>query len=343
MELLILSFFLSLFGFFNLFGINYLLSIKHLFNIFIGFLFYFFIKKQSFNFFRTNSRFFYWFFLLMLIFTFIFGNEIKGSRRWLDFGFFNFQSSEFLKPFFVLFLSDYFSKKSIFENNFFFIFKAFFYFFIPFFIIFKQPDLANSIVYFVIFFVLLFFSKISKKHLSYFFIFIFSIFPFIYFFLKPYQKARIIAFLNPHFDIQGASYNILQSLISIGSGGFFGKGLGFGSQSRLNFLPESTTDFAFASLVEQFGFFGGFFVILFYFLIIYFLFKKTVFYFYKKDNDNQMNFLFCLGLLVYVIFHFFVNVGMNLGLLPVAGVVLPFISYGGSAIISLMIFFALVP
>lgn len=343
MKVLIPVIFLSLFGLFNLFGINQGLFLKHLINIIIGFFVYFLIKKFSFNFFRINSRFFYWFFLTLLIITFIIGIEVKGSRRWIDFGFFNFQASEFLKPFFILFLSDYLSKKNIFENNLFFIFKTFLYFFVPFIIIFKQPDLANSLTYLIIFFVLIFFSKIPKRYLGYFFS-IFTIFlPFIFFFLKPYQKARIIAFFNPNFDIQGASYNIFQSIIAIGSGGFFGKGLGLGTQSKLYFLPENTTDFAFASLVEQFGFTGGAFVIIFYFLLVYFLLKKTSYYFFTKEDDSEVKFLFSLGLSSYIIFQFFVNVGMNMGVLPVAGVALPFISYGGSSIISLMIGLAMIP
>lgn len=343
MEILIPTIFLSLFGLFNLFGINQSLFLKQLINVIIGFLTFFLIKKLSFNFFKINSRFFYWFFLILLIITFIIGLEIKGSKRWIDFGFFSFQSSEFLKPFFILFLSDYLSRKNIFENDFFILFKSFVYFFAPFFIIFKQPDLANSLVYLVIFIILVFFSKIKKKYLIYFFgIFIF-ILPFVFFLLKPYQKARIISFINPSIDVQGSSYNIIQSIITIGSGGFFGKGLGLGTQSKLYFLPENTTDFAFASLVEQFGFLGGFLIIVFYLLLIYFLLKKTSYYFFRKKDDNEVKFLFCLGLSSYIIFQFFVNVGMNMGVLPVAGVALPFISYGGSVIISLMISLALIP
>lgn len=336
--------FLSLFGFFNIFGINQSLSFKHLLNIFIGFIFYFLIKKFNFNFFKINSKFFYWFFLILLILTFFIGLEIKGSKRWIDLGFFNFQPSEFLKPFFILFLSDYLSKKKLFENNFFFLFKSFLYFFVPFFVIFLQPDLANSLVYLFVFLILLIFSRIEKKYLIYFFSFFIIIAPLIFFLLKPYQKQRIISFLNPSIDVQGSSYNIIQSIITVGSGGFLGRGLGLGTQSRLYFLPENTTDFAFASLVEQFGFFGGFFVIIFYCLILFIIIKRVYEYFYRrKEDEGETKFLFSLGSLTYIVFQFFINVGMNLGILPVAGVALSFISYGGSAIIAFMITLALIP
>ncbi len=343
MELFLPSLFLSIFGLINLFGINQSLFWKQLLNVIIAFGVFFIVKKLSFNFFKINSRFFYFLFLFLLIVSFIIGIEVKGSKRWLDLYFFSFQSSEFLKPFFILFLSDYLSSKKIFENNLFILFKAFIYFFVPFLIIFKQPDLANSMTFLVIFLVLIFFSKIPKKYLVYFLIIGLVTFPLMFFILKPYQKMRILAFLNPHYDVQGSSYNIIQSIIAIGSGGFFGKGLGLGSQSKLYFLPESTTDFAFASLVEQFGFLGGFFVISCYLILIFFLLKKTSYYLFKKEEESQMKFLFSLGVISYIIFQFFVNVGMNMGILPVAGVALPFISYGGSSIMALMISLALIP
>ncbi|GIW64854.1 MAG: rod shape-determining protein RodA [Patescibacteria group bacterium] len=343
MELFLPSLFLSIFGLINLFGINQSLFWKQLLNVIIAFGVFFIVKKLSFNFFKINSRFFYFLFLFLLIVSFIIGIEVKGSKRWLDLYFFSFQSSEFLKPFFILFLSDYLSSKKIFENNLFILFKAFIYFFVPFLIIFKQPDLANSMTFLVIFLVLIFFSKIPKKYLIYFLIIGLVSMPMVFFILKPYQKMRILSFLNPHYDVQGSSYNIIQSIIAIGSGGFFGKGLGLGSQSKLYFLPESTTDFAFASLVEQFGFLGGFFVISCYLILIFFLLKKTSYYLFKKEEENQMKFLFSLGVISYIIFQFFVNVGMNMGILPVAGVALPFISYGGSSIMALMISLALVP
>ncbi|GAB4219295.1 MAG: rod shape-determining protein RodA [Candidatus Microgenomates bacterium] len=343
MDIVLPTFFLSIFGLINLFGINQSLFWRQLINIFLAFIVFFAIKKLSFNFFKVNSRFFYFLFLGLLIISFIIGIEVKGSKRWIDFYFFRFQSSEFLKPFFILFLSDFLTSKKIFENHLLVLFKAFTYFFIPFIIVFKQPDLANSITFLVIFVVLIIFSKIPKKYLFYFLIIALISLPLGFFLLKPYQKARISAFFDPHYDTQGSSYNIIQSIITIGSGQFLGKGLGLGSQSKLYFLPENTTDFAFASLVEQFGFLGGFSVIVFYIILIYFLLKKTFNYFFSKNEEDNIKFLFTLGVTSYIVFQFFVNVGMNMGIFPVAGVALPFISYGGSSIMAITISLAMLP
>lgn len=342
MNLIIPSAFLTLFGSFNIFGIDSELFARQAIYCLIGFGVYFLIKSIGRHFFVANAKFFYWFFVAALLITFIVGIEVKGSRRWLDFYFLRFQASEFFKPFFVLFLSQYLSSQNIFRNNLSLFLKSLVYFFIPFFIIFKQPDLANSITFFVIYIAIVLFSKIPKRYLAYFFVISASLFPLGWFFLKEYQKVRVLSFMNPHLDTQGTAYNMIQSIITIGSGKFFGRGLGLGTQSRLFFLPENTTDFAFASLVEQFGFFGGFMVLIFYSLLIYFVIKRTVKYYFDK-KEGRAKFLYCLGLLSYLGFQFFVNVGMNMGLLPVAGVALPFISYGGSSVLSLLIGFALLP
>lgn len=335
--------FLSFFGLLNLFGLNQGLFFRQLIYTVFAFIVYFIVKRIGRHFFQINSRFFYFFFLAILIITFIVGIEVKGSRRWLDFYFIRFQASEFFKPFFILFLSSYLSNLPIFKNNFYFFLKSFLYFFIPFFIIFKQPDLANAMSFLVVYFFILFFSNLSKKYYFGFFTFIGLLIPFSWFFLKEYQKARIISFFNPNLDTQGTAYNMIQSIITIGSGRFFGRGLGLGTQSRLYFLPENNTDFAFASLVEQFGFFGGFMIIIFYSAIIFYLAKKVIKFYFQRQKDNQDKFLYILGFFVYICFQFFVNVGMNMGLLPIAGVSLPFISYGGSSIMAFLIGLALLP
>ncbi len=136
---------------------------------------------------------------------------------------------------------------------------------------------------------------------------------------------------------------MIQSVVTIGSGKLLGRGLGLGTQSRLYFLPENHTDFAFGSLVEQFGFFGGGLVLIFYGVIIFLIASRAVKFYFQKDEEGKKKFLFCLGMLSYVVFQVFINIGMNLGLLPVAGVALPFISYGGSSLVSFLIGFALIP
>lgn len=343
MDIIIPSIFLSLFGLFNLFGLNQSLFFHQLVFIIIAFIAFFAVRYVGVNFFKINARFFYWILVAILVFTFVIGIEVKGSKRWLDLYFFNFQASEFFKVFFVLFLAENFSEKKILENDFVFFIKNFLYFFIPTLIIFKQPDLGNAVVFLFIYIMMIIFSDQSKKHLIYLLGLSGIMAPLGWFILKGYQKARILSFFNPHFDTQGTAYNMIQAVITIGSGMFFGRGLGLGTQSHLYFLPENTTDFAFASLVEQFGFFGGFLIIVFYSIIVYFISKRVIKYFFRSDPDSKVKFLYSLGILSYFVFQIFVNIGMNMGLLPIAGVALPFISYGGSSVLALLIGFALLP
>ncbi len=335
--------FLSIFGLFNLFGINQDLFWHQFIFLIFGFSLYFALRSIGSNFFRINSRFFYWFFVVILIITFIVGLEVKGSKRWLNFYLFNFQGSEFFKVFFILFLAEILTVKNLLSNTFFNFVKILVYFLIPFLIIFKQPDLGNAMVYFFIFLSLLMFSSFSKKYLGYLIGLMIVFTPIGWLIMKDYQKARILSFLNPHLDVQGEAYNMIQAVITIGSGMFMGRGLGLGTQSRLFFLPENTTDFAFASLIEQFGFFGGFFVLIFFTSIIIYLVKKTIFFYYQKSEEDQKKFLYCLGMLTYFVSQTIINLGMNMGIMPVAGITLPFISYGGSSVIALLIGFALVP
>ena len=335
--------FLSVFGLFNLFGLNQDLFIHQLAFLIFGFLGYFIIKFIGSHFFKINSKFFYWFFISILVITFIVGLEVKGSKRWLNFYFFNFQGSEFFKVFFIIFLAEILTVKNLLSNSFLNFIKIFLYFLIPFIIIFKQPDLGNAMVYFFIFFALLMFSTFSKKYLGFLIGLIIIFVPVGWLIMKDYQKARILSFISPHLDVQGAAYNMIQAVITIGSGMFFGRGLGLGTQSRLFFLPENTTDFAFASLIEQFGFFGGFFVLIFLTTIIIHLVKKTIYFYYQKSEADQKKFLYCLGILTYFVSQTIINLGMNMGIMPIAGITLPFISYGGSSVIALLIGFALIP
>ncbi len=343
-QLLIPSIFLSLFGNFSLLGLNLDLFFRQTFYFLIGVLAFICIKKIGINFFYSNYNILYWFFVILLFVTFVIGLEVKGSKRWLDFYFIRFQPSEFFKVFFILFLANELSKKNFHYQEFFTFTKIFFLFIIPTFIIFKQPDFGNAISIFFIFFVMILFSNFSKKYIICLILIFFLSTPIIWSTLADYQKARIFSFLNPKVDFQGDAYNMVQSVITTGSGKFFGRGLGLGTQSRLAFLPENHTDFAYATLVEQFGFFGGFLVLFFYGVIIYLITKRAFHFNNKKnDEDGKKKFLFITGFLSYVVFHLFVNVGMNLGILPIAGVALPFISYGGSALITIIIGFALIP
>ncbi len=341
--LLLSSFFLNLFGVFNLFGIKRDLVGYQIAFFIIGLLIFFIARQIGLPFFRRNAKFFYWLFAFLLIITFIVGIEVKGSKRWIDLYFFNFQPSEFFKVLFIVFLSDFFTRHHKNADEPLVFLKSIGYLFLPLIIIFKQPDFGNAMAFAFIYGVLLLFSRTPKKYLFYSLIVLIFVLPLGWFTLKDYQKTRITSFLNPQLDQRGINYNMTQAVITVGSGQFFGRGLGYGTQSKLFFLPENHTDFAFSSLIEQFGFVGGISVLILYFIIIVHLVRKLSVYFRASDEDNRFNFFYVLGFFSYFIFQVFVNIGMNLGLLPITGIALPLISYGGSSLVSFMLGLALIP
>lgn len=324
--ILIPLFGLSLFSLFTILGVKHELFYNQLMFFFLGLAGFFVAYKIGVDFLRLNSVATYSFFIILLILTFFIGENIRGSRRWINLIVFNFQSSEFFKPIFILFMADLFSGKSAILKK---TLSSFILFFIPTILILKQPDLGNAIIYSATYFSFLFLGGVSIQFFAAGFGFFITFSPLLWHFLKGYQKERIISFLDPQAFSQNISYNLVQSVITVGSGAFLGRGLGLGTQSRFQFLPENHTDFAYASLVEQFGFIGGFLVILFFALIIYRLFLKA-----RKFKKDQFRFLFLSGVIVMILVSVFINIGMNLGILPVTGVALPLISYGGSSILS---------
>lgn len=340
--LLLPSILLFIFSLFNLLGIKQNLFINEL--TFFGFavIAFIIVKKIGRPFFNLNAYFIYWFFIFLLVFTYIIGFEAKGSKRWIDLYFFNFQPSEFFKVFFAFFMAHILAKRSSYINELGVFLISLIYFIIPTFVIFMQPDLGNAMVYVVIYISILLFAYIPKKYLVYMLLCFIIMLPPGWLVLKDYQKARITSFLNPH-DISGDSYNMIQAVITSGSGQFTGKGLGLGTQSRLYFLPENHTDFAFSSLVEQFGFVGGITVIILFFFIITAMIRKLVGLYKKTDAESREGFLYTIGFMSYILFQIIINIGMNLGMVPVAGIALPFISYGGSALIAVMVGLALLP
>jgi rod shape determining protein RodA len=204
-----------------------------------------------------------------------------------------------------------------------------FYAFIPFILIFLQPDFGSAIIVFFIWLGMTMVSGVSKKHL--FAVFLLGLLAFggLWFAVfEEYQKQRIITFFHPLTDIQGAGYNAFQSQIAVGSGQIFGKGVGYGTQSRLQFLPEYETDFMFAAFAEEWGFIGVF--------IVFGLFGVLLWRILSHAIVGATNFetLYAVGLAILFMSHFTVHVGMNIGLLPVTGITLPFLSYGGSHLLS---------
>lgn len=267
------------------------------------------------------------FYVVSIIFLLIpfFGSEVRGAYRWVNIFSRSVQPSEIVKPFLILGLAGFltsFEKFTIKKVSIFVLLL-----FVPFFLVFKQPDLGNALVYLFFFLTLL---AAGGFRISYLLILItlFSLSsPFLWRHLEEYQKLRLVSFLAPQFDIKGAGYNAFQALIAVGSGGIFGRGLGQGTQSRLRFLPEKHTDFIFASLVEQLGFIGGFFL-LFLYLVLFLKIIKNL------DENDKFIYLVSLGVLSQIFIQVLINVGMNLGILPITGITLPLFSFGGSSVLA---------
>ncbi len=271
----------------------------------------------------------YAFLLFILTLLFTLGHVSKGAESWFRFGGLAFQPSDLMKLGLIIVLAKYFSRRHIEIANIRHIIVSGVYAFIPFVLVVLQPDFGSAMVLFAIWLGLVFVSGISIKHL----LFVFSIGIVIFslawnFAFKPYQKARIINFINPLHDIRGTGYNAYQSVIAVGSGGLLGKGVGFGTQSRLNFLPEYKTDFIFAAYAEEWGFIGAMLLLVFFFIIF---FKLA---WYALVADSAFEALFTYGVLIWFIVHVTINIGMNIGIMPVTGIPLPLMSYGGSHLLA---------
>lgn len=275
---------------------------------------------------RTNIlAFFFVFMCAILAILFGIGHTAKGAQSWLKFGSFAFQPADTMKILLVLVLAKYFSRRHIEIAHFRHIIISGIYAFIPFVLILFQPDFGSAMIIFLIWLGMIFVSGISKKHIVFvFFIGAISFGGLWMGVLKPYQKARIITFIHPLANIRGAGYNAYQSTIAIGSGKIFGKGVGYGTQSRLLFLPEYQTDFIFSAFAEEWGLVGVF--------ILFALFAVIIVRILTISMVGTTNFemLYGIGVAIFFIAHFVVNIGMTIGLLPVTGITVPFMSFGGS-------------
>lgn len=259
---------------------------------------------------------------------FFIGTVSKGAQSWLNFGLFNVQPAEVVKLVLILLLAKYFSRRHVEIRNVRHIIVSGAYAFLLFALVLVQPDFGSAMIIFFIWLGMILVSGLSKKHLLA--VFVLGVIAFVLMWttmLQPYQKSRIMTFLDPLQDIQGTGYNAYQSTIAVGSGEFMGKGIGYGTQSRLAFLPEYQTDFIFAAFAEEWGFVGV--------LILFLLFGIVVWRIIRNALHGATNFetLFGIGMAVLIMSHFVVHVGMNIGLLPVTGLTIPFMSYGGSHLI----------
>lgn len=265
---------------------------------------------------------------------FIVVRAVKGAQSWFNLGFFSFQPTDFAKLLLVLILAKYFSRRHIEIARIRHIIVSGMYTFILFCLVALQPDFGGAVIILAIWLGMVWVSGISKKHLLILFSCAAIVFSLLWNFgFKEYQKNRILTFIHPLADIQGAGYNAYQSTIAVGSGQILGKGIGYGTQSKLKFLPEYETDFIFAAFAEEWGFVGV--------IILFTTFGVFIWRIVANARKGNANFeiLYGIGLSILFMSHFFINVGMNMGLLPVTGITLPFVSYGGSHLVTS--FFAL--
>ena len=265
--------------------------------------------------------------VLLMLFTL--GHVAKGAQSWFRLGFFSFQPSDIAQIVLILLLSKYFSRRHIEIRNIRHILVSGLYSFIIFFLVIAQPDFGGAIILFLIWFGMVFVSGISKRHVIAVLLIGLVSFAGLWFYVfQDYQKQRIMTFLDPLADIHGAGYNANQAMIAVGSGQVLGKGIGYGTQSKLSFLPEYQTDFIFAAFAEEWGFIGV--------IILFMLYGVVVWRLLSAGMHGASNFeiLYALGIAILFMTHFIVNVGMNIGLLPVTGVTVPFMSYGGSHLVT---------
>ena len=297
----------------------------------------FFIMFITISFFQSRfwyetSTYIYIFVFILLLGVKYFGLTSSGSQRWLNFYFMNLQPSELMKIGLILFLAKYYHRVAAHDvNKIKFLFLPIVTLISPVLLVIAQPDLGTSLLIAAGGVIVAWLAGVRIKFFTYALILFISLLPIAISFLKPYQKARILTFLNPDRDPLGAGYQIIQSKIAIGSGGFFGKGFLNGSQSYLDYLPEKHTDFIFTLFSEEFGFFGSISILLLYVIII----QRIV----NIGNLTRSSFgkLYCYSFATAFFVYIAVNMGMVLGLLPIVGAPLPIMSYGGSSMLSIML------
>ncbi len=267
--------------------------------------------------------------IFLLTILFVIGHTAKGAQSWFSIGGISFQPSDPIKIGLIILLAKYFSRRHMEIANTRHILVSGFYAFVIFALIFFQPAFGDAFIVFLIWLGMILVSGVSKKHLLIVFLIGATVFSGLWIYgLKDYQKGRILTFIHPLADISGSGYNAYQATIAIGSGQILGKGIGYGTQSKLKFLPEYKTDFIFAAYAEEWGLVGV--------LILFAAFGVFIWRLIANSYYGASNFeiLFGLGLTVMFMSHFIVNVGMCLGLLPVTGINFPFMSYGGTNLLS---------
>ena len=286
---------------------------------------------------HAGSYFFYLIVLGLLVWVALYGVQASGSKRWINLYFLNLQPSELMKVGVILCLAKYFHRiRTDRTNHFSTILISLTIVIVPTILVITQPDLGTSILISLSGLIILWLSGLRIKYFVYSFILFLISLPFAISFLKPYQKLRILTFIDPDRDPLGSGYQIIQSKIAVGSGGLMGKGFLKGTQSYLDFLPEKHTDFIFTLFSEEFGFVGSMLLLVLYSIIIYRIIATGLI------SRSFFSRLFCFGFAFAIFLYVTINMSMVLGLLPIVGSPLPIMSYGGSSLLATMIGFSIV-
>ena len=305
---------------------------SHLYRFSVFFAVFVIVSFFRFQFWFKSAYLFYFIILILLLAVHFYGVTASGSKRWINLFFVNLQPSELMKVALIVFLARYYYKLPTEQvTNIRYIILPLFAVCVPVFLVAYQPDLGTAVLIMMGGLAVIWLTGFRIKYFLYSFFVLICLIPIGISYLRPYQKSRILTFFNPERDPLGAGYQIIQSKIAVGSGGIFGKGFLLGSQSYLDYLPEKHTDFIFTLFSEEFGFVGSVVLLLIYVLIIY---RIIVI-----GNQSKNNFarLYCFGFATAFFLYVSVNMSMVLGLLPIVGAPLPIMSYGGSAMLSMMI------
>jgi rod shape determining protein RodA len=270
--------------------------------------------------------------LLMLVIVLLSSKAVLGAQRWIDLGFFQFQPSEFAKVVLIVVLAKFFSEHYDQMHRVRYLALSLVYLAVPMALVMRQPDLGTALVLVAIWGAMALVAPVKRLHLLLLTGAGLALMPFILSHLKAYQRDRLTIFLNPHVDPLGAGHNVIQSTITIGSGQMFGRGLAAGSQSQLNFLPSLAqhTDFIFAVLNEKMGFVGGTLLLVLFGILLYRGLRIAY------TAQDRFGLFLAVGVSAMILFHVFINAGMNMGIAPVTGIPLPLVSYGGTALIIAM-------
>lgn len=303
--------------------------VKQILFLILGFSLFFFLQFLDLNFWRNSSFFIYAAVVFFLFALIVFGQTTRGVRGWFFLGSIGIQPAEFAKFGTVLFLASTLERLRFDLTKFRHLFLAGAVLGVPFFLTLFQPDFGSAFIILVCGLSMIFYTGLDKKKIAIFTLAVLILSVIGWFgILHDYQKERITTFLNPESDPLNSGYNVIQSVVAIGSGGLLGKGVGLGTQSQLNFLPEQETDFVFASLAEELGFLGAGFLILVYSFLLWRIYSVL------RDGSRPFCNFLVLGLFVMFFFQGAINIGMNMGVFPVTGITLPFVSYGGSSLLA---------